>query len=153
MLQDAKFAQDVQELIQSKQKHSAFVYVRNHLSLIEQALHEGAKIVDIYELLTKNGINITLPTLRLYLHRLRNPNAKSNKKSSIDTFNSAHDINNQNNAQNQLDILNDNVNYTNNLNLETKENKMSSMKSIQMIKQQIPNLEELSNAFIKRNKD
>jgi hypothetical protein len=82
MLQDSKFANDMHELIQEKQKKSAFVYVRNHIEIIEQALNEGAKIADIHTLLQKHDIKITLPTLRLYLHRLRNPkNTKiTNKK-------------------------------------------------------------------------
>ena len=111
MLQDINFTNDVKDLIQNKQKNSAFVYIRNHLLLIEQALHEGAKITDIYSLLKKHGINITLPTLRLYLHRLRNPQ-KTNKKLAKNIVASATNIH-----------------------------------DVHLIKNQSPNLEELSKAF------
>ncbi len=141
MLQDPQFANDVQELIQSKQKKSAFVYVRNHLPLIEQALNEGAKIADIYELLSKNGVSITLPTLRLYLHRLRNSNKNLHKNSNPNIKNSAtnagftvHD--------NQLDIINDNP-----INNAINEYQVPNINNIQSIKHQTPNLEELSKAF------
>jgi hypothetical protein len=143
MLQDPQFANDVQELIQSKQKKSAFVYVRNHLPLIEQALDEGAKIADIYELLAKNGVSITLPTLRLYLHRLRNSNKKLQQNSSIK--------NSGNNAgftvhDNQLDIINDSQ-----INNAADEYNVPNIRNIQSIKHQTPNLDELSKAFKFKN--
>jgi hypothetical protein len=120
MQQDINFMHDVQELIKNKQKQSAFVYVRNHLELIEKALTEGAKIADICELLHKNEVNITLPTLRLYLHRLRRKNdpAYANKN-NIKKNNASNHAQNYSNVQSNL----------------------------QNIKQQIPNLEELSKAF------
>lgn len=124
MLQDIQFANDVKVLIQEKQKQSAFVYVRNHLSLIEEALNQGAKIADIHSLLQKNGINLTLPTLRLYLHRLRNANAKKVSKTNINT-----------NTSNQVS--------TNPLQMPINPN-------MHLIKQQNPDLEELSKAFTQR---
>lgn len=135
-MQDPQFANDVQELIQNKQKKTAFVYVRNHLPLIEQALNEGAKIADIYELLNKNGINITLPTLRLYLHRLRHSNKIVQKNSSINNI-----VNNSSFIQHedQLDIINDNINHD--------DYAAAGIKNLQAIKNQTPNLEELSKAF------
>jgi hypothetical protein len=139
MLQDPQFANDVQELIQSKQKKSAFVYVRNHLPLIEQALDEGAKIADIYELLAKNGVGITLPTLRLYLHRLRNSNKKPQQNSSVKNSEHNTSITVQ---DNQLDIINDS-----NINNKIDEYNVPNIKNIQSIKHQTPNLEELSKAF------
>jgi hypothetical protein len=139
MLQDPQFANDVQELIQSKQKKSAFVYVRNHLPLIEQALDEGAKIADIYELLAKNGISITLPTLRLYLHRLRNSNKKLQQNSNIKTSGNNAGFTVQ---DNQLDIINDSQIESN-----SNEYNVPNIKNIQSIKHQTPNLEELSKAF------
>lgn len=142
MLQDPQFANDVQELIQAKQKKSAFVYVRNHLHLIEQALNEGAKIADIYELLNKNGVNITLPTLRLYLHRLRNSNKKSNNI-NIKSI-SANDNSKFISSEEQLDIINDS-------NINSEEYRVASIKNIQSIKNQTPNLEELSKAFKFKN--
>jgi hypothetical protein len=137
MLQDPQFANDVQELIQAKQKKSAFVYVRNHLPLIEQALDEGAKIADIYELLNKNGISITLPTLRLYLHRLRNLNKKVQKNSASKNLLVKQ---NSNSHEEQLDIINDS-------NLSYQDYGVPNIKNIQSIKNQTPNLEELSKAF------
>jgi len=140
MQQDPQFANDVKQLIQSKQKKSAFVYVRNHLSLIEQALNEGAKIADIYELLNKNGISITLPTLRLYLHRLRNSNKKIQKTSaSKNKFIAQNSILNNSNEE-QLDIINDS-------NLNQHDYGVPNVRDIQSIKNQTPNLEELSKAF------
>jgi len=126
MLQDSNFANDMQELIQEKQKKSAFVYVRNHLSLIEQALNEGAKIADIYALLQKHGIKITLPTLRLYLHRLRNP------KKKIHNTSYANHAQNTNDSENKI------------------TNPISSLQEVHLIKAQTPNLEELSKAFTHR---
>lgn len=111
MIQDINFSNDIKQLIQNKQKNSAFVYIRNHFILIEQALNQGAKIIDIYDLLQKHNINITLPTLRLYLHRLRNPQ-KINSKNISSTLSNV--INTQ---------------------------------DIHLIKNQSPNLEELSKAF------
>jgi hypothetical protein len=145
MLQDPQFANDVQELIQAKQKKSAFVYVRNHLTLIEQALDEGARIVDIYELLTKNGVSITLPTLRLYLHRLRTANktekstkliSNKNKSSQNNGFQAINSSFMQH--EDQLDIINDN---------QINNGEVPSIRNIQSIKNQTPNLEELSKAF------
>jgi hypothetical protein len=124
MQQDTNFMQDMQELIKTKQKKSAFVYVRNHLEIIEKALTEGAKIADVCELLHKNEVNITLPTLRLYLHRLRKKN-----KAAISINSSALKIN--------ATIKNNN---------ETQDYS-SIQNNLQSIKQQIPNLEELSKAF------
>jgi|SRR5687767_2375614 len=92
MLQDEQFTNDIKQLIQAKQKQSAFVYVRNHLHLIEQALNEGAKISDIYDLLKKNSIRITLPTLRLYLYRLRNSNKKIAKNKNDDKIQKLNNI-------------------------------------------------------------
>ena len=82
--------------------------------------------VIIHNLLQKNGINLTLPTLRLYLHRLRN-----NHKKNLNTTS--------------------NQNPDNNLN----SNKISSTPvainpNIPLIKQQNPDLELLSKAFIQR---
>lgn len=119
MLQDLQFANDVKILIQEKQKQSAFVYVRNHLSLIEEALNQGAKIADIHNLLQKNGISLTLPTLRLYLHRLRNAGKKNPSK---------------------LDSPQ----------LQTHDNFTPKSNNLHMIKQQTPDLEQLSKAFIQR---
>jgi hypothetical protein len=124
MPQDEKFTDDIQELIQEKQKQSAFVYVRNHLKLIERALHEGAKIADVYEILKKNNIKITLATLRLYLHRLRNPKTKTAKKSPKLTKK------NQNQKQDNINVI-------------------TRLQEVNRIKQQVPNLEELSKAFAK----
>jgi hypothetical protein len=126
MLQDLQFTNDVKVLIQEKQKQSAFVYVRNHLELIEEALHQGAKISDIHNLLQKNGINLTLPTLRLYLHRLRNLDKKLQKKILI--------------AQNEASFSPQSNN--------TSANPLHN--NLHVIKQQTPDLEQLSKAFIQR---
>jgi len=128
MLQDLQFANDVKVLIQEKQKQSAFVYVRNHLSIIEEALNQGAKISDIHNLLQKNGINLTLPTLRLYLHRLRNVGKKTQKQIE------SHQIQ-----------TNDKFTPQNN---NTAANPMNN--NLQLIKHQTPDLEQLSKAFIQR---
>ena len=127
MLQDLQFANDVKILIQEKQKQSAFVYVRNHLSIIEEALNQGAKISDIHNLLQKNCISLTLPTLRLYLHRLRNSDKKLQKKIE----------------DSQLQT-NDSFTDKNNLAANSVSN------NLHMIKQQTPDLEQLSKAFIQR---
>lgn len=126
MLQDLQFANDVKILIQEKQKQSAFVYVRNHLSIIEEALNQGAKISDIHNLLQKNGISLTLPTLRLYLHRLRNIDKKTQKKLEDSELQTNDGFTDKNNIA---------ANAVNNLH---------------MIKQQTPDLEQLSKAFIQR---
>jgi hypothetical protein len=122
MLQDLQFAHDITVLIQEKQKQSAFVYIRNHLPIIEEALNQGAKIADIYTLLQKNGISLTLPTLRLYLHRLRN----IDKPKAPKTTSSMH------------------------TNDSPQNNNPAARNNLHMIKQQTPDLEQLSKAFIQR---
>lgn len=150
-MQDPNFTNDVQDLIKSKQKNSAFVYVRNHMQLIEQALNEGAKIIDIHSLLIKNGIEITLPTLRLYLHRLRNKHKKHVQKNKINTL-EATTINNNNTIlnSNQLDIIDDNKLDTTQAQ-NTFINPLNHNKNLNSIKNQNPNLEELSKAFKFKN--
>lgn len=125
MLQDADFTNDVKILIQEKQKQSAFVYVRNHLEIIEEALNQGAKISDIHNLLQKNGINLTLPTLRLYLHRLRHNHQKNSSKPV-------------------------NQSIDNNLHNKPVNTPINANSNTPLIKQQNPDLELLSKAFIQR---
>ena len=142
MQQDDNFIQGINELIQIKQKHSAFVYVRNHLEVIEKSLFEGAQISDIGDLLIKNGINITLPTLRLYLHRLR-------KKNHVMLDDNGNLINEKkrNTKKNHASSLNNKYeSIGSGLSLDDNDN-INTYNSLQSIKQQIPNLEELSKAF------
>jgi hypothetical protein len=136
MQQDTNFMQDMQELIKTKQKQSAFMYVRNHLDIIEKALQEGAQIADVCELLHKNEVNITLPTLRLYLHRLR----KKNNTAKVAATSKASTVNAYNADANNID------DHTNNAS-KIAQNYSSIQSNLQSIKQQIPNLEELSKAF------
>jgi inorganic triphosphatase YgiF len=136
MQQDTNFMQDMQELIKTKQKQSAFVYVRNHLDIIEKALHEGAQIADVCELLHKNEVNITLPTLRLYLHRLRKKNNTAKVADTSKTIPA--------NVYSNIDV--NNIDANNNAS-KIAQNYSSIQSNLQSIKQQIPNLEELSKAF------
>jgi hypothetical protein len=155
MLRDIDFAKDVENLIQDKQKKSAFVYIKNHWVLIQNAIDSGSRIADIHQILLKNGISITLATLRLYVHRLRhdaNLNTSDYTTKNIELNNQAKNIEHTNvdfvanNGQTAILKPVDN-NENNNDTLFSETYDVPSMKKIQEIRTQTPNLEELSKAF------
>jgi hypothetical protein len=159
MLRDIDFAKDVEDLIQDKQKKSAFVYIKNHWALIQNAIDSGSRIADIHQILLKNGISITLATLRLYVHRLRhdvNLNAADYTK-NIELNNQAKNIEHTNAEHINVDFVANNGqtailkpvdnNENNNDTLFSETYDVPSMKKIQEIRTQTPNLEELSKAF------
>ncbi len=149
MIQDPDFAKDVESLIHDKQKKSAFVYVKNHWLLIKNAIDSGSRIADIHHILLKNGIAITLATLRLYVHRLRHDNVTQN----INTINKNTDLNdthlNLYESKQLYDTHEVQVNKidTAHDDIESKIYDVPNIKKIQAIRAQTPNLEELSKAF------